>query len=624
MTWIYAYLRGLRMLPGIYLLLCLFSCAVHRPTDGFGSDIDRLINRLLATQQHSVQALAPAAVISVSALEGKPMTRLEEEVIASLTGRMRQTREVHELTRQNWLQLLENRPLTFEGLSANERRFFKTMVVYRVKTDYDATTRQLRIRIDAHDVEGRPLSGQLAEMETVVEEGSVPDHLYAAPALRNPLPGGLAETPYATLAEFADQLAGELLAVYGQSRAWVSQSSTDKIRLMVTVQGGQEGGRALLTAMQNAISRHGEFDCVAGHEEAAMVFRQVENYEQHRDLLPPDSNLVAPQSILLNLEVIPSSVQGDLRITLHALWRIRTPDDDAFRRIPTDFSGISLTDFETAAFLSGQALANAAADDAVTRGSESPPVTAVRTGTSASWSTGGGKAKSSWLEPATGMEFAWVPGGCYERQRSDGNDFLESDWQPKEKVCLEGYWIGKTEVTQGQWLTVMGENPARFKVAPGYPVERASWKDIQRFVGRLQTVTGKKFRLPTEAEWEYAAGIGIGGCSNHDCMNYEGQSRSDRWEHTSPVKSFPANDFGIYDMQGNVREWCLDWYGEGRTFFHPGIKNNPRGPAEGQYRVVRGGAWDSTADDCALTARSRLAPEHRQENLGFRLVLPIR
>ena len=193
--------------------------------------------------------------------------------------------------------------------------------------------------------------------------------------------------------------------------------------------------------------------------------------------------------------------------------------------------------------------------------------------------------------------------------------------KPVHRVTLtNNYYIGKYEVTQALWQAVMGSNPSHFK-GDALPVEQVSWKDCQKFITKLNRLTGKNFRLPTEAEWEYAARGGnksrgyrySGSNTIDDVAWYE----NDALSQTHPVGTKQPNELEIYDMTGNVMEWCQDWYGS----YSSSPQVNPTGAASGSYRVVRGGGWSDSARDCRTSDRDFISPGGRSSDLGFRLVL---
>ena len=196
------------------------------------------------------------------------------------------------------------------------------------------------------------------------------------------------------------------------------------------------------------------------------------------------------------------------------------------------------------------------------------------------------------------------------------------DWEkPVHRVTLtNNYYIGKYEVTQALWKIVMGSNPSNFK-GDNLPVENVSWNNCQKFISKLNKLTGKSFRLPTEAEWEFAARGGnksrgylySGSNAIGDVAWYEGNSSF----MTHAVGTKQPNELGIYDMTGNVWEWCQDWYDS----YSSSPQTNPTGAVSGSYRVDRGGSWNCLARSCRASCRDRCTPDYRNNSCGLRLVL---
>ena len=220
------------------------------------------------------------------------------------------------------------------------------------------------------------------------------------------------------------------------------------------------------------------------------------------------------------------------------------------------------------------------------------------------------------------FEMVYVEGGTFTMgATAEQGDDADDDEKPTHKVTIGNYVIGKFEVTQALWTAVMGDNPSYFK-GDNYPVECVSWNDCQEFLQKLNGLTGKRFQLPTEAEWEYAArggnkskGYKYSGSNDIDEVAwYDGNSGS----QTHPVGTKKPNELGIYDMSGNVWEWCNDWYG----VYTSTPANNPTGPSSGGCRVYRGGSWSSDARGCRVSNRYGDYPDGRSYDLGFRLVLP--
>ena len=197
---------------------------------------------------------------------------------------------------------------------------------------------------------------------------------------------------------------------------------------------------------------------------------------------------------------------------------------------------------------------------------------------------------------------------------------LDSDEKPVHSVTLSGYYIGKTEVTQALWKAVMGSNPSSFK-GDNLPVGLVSWNDCQEFIRKLNALTGHNFRLPTEAEWEFACR----GGNNSRGYKYSGSNYIDNvawyWDNsgkkTHPVATKLPNELGIYDMSGNVMEWCSDWYGK----YSSGAQTNPKGPYDGSHRVRRGGSLGSDAMACRSSLRYACDPSASNFGLGLRLAL---
>ena len=206
--------------------------------------------------------------------------------------------------------------------------------------------------------------------------------------------------------------------------------------------------------------------------------------------------------------------------------------------------------------------------------------------------------------------------GATSEQVSDAHDREK----PAHSVTVSGFYICKYEVTQALWKAVMGSNPSYWE-GDNLPVEQVSWNDCQDFIRKLNALTGKNFRLPTEAEWEFAArggnnsrGYKYAGSNNiGDVAWYDGNSGS----KTHVVGTKSPNELGIYDMSGNVREWCQDWYGS----YSSASQTNPTGTNSGSYRVARGGGWCGYARYCRSSYRYGFASFDFYSNGGLRLVL---
>ena len=231
-----------------------------------------------------------------------------------------------------------------------------------------------------------------------------------------------------------------------------------------------------------------------------------------------------------------------------------------------------------------------------------------------------------WVETFTVNDVSFkmivVEGGTFSMGASDDDEDAYYNEKPAHEVTLSSYSIGETEVTQALWLAVMGSNPSRFTGDLTRPVECVDWNDCQTFISTLNQLTGKTFRLPTEAEWEFAArggnkSMGYKFAGGND-INEVAWNRGNSSSKTHPVATKAPNELGLYDMSGNVYEWCSDWYdsytdAEGQT--------DPQGPSSGSTRISRGGSWDTTAEYCRVTFRLSRSPSSLNHSLGLRLAL---
>ncbi len=258
-----------------------------------------------------------------------------------------------------------------------------------------------------------------------------------------------------------------------------------------------------------------------------------------------------------------------------------------------------------------------------------------------------------------GIEFVFVQGGTFKM----GDLWLsgDPDERPAHLVQVGDFWMSKYEITVEQFerfvmdagyrTTAERKQYSKAWLSPGfvqdntYPVVCVSWYDAAAFCNWLSRRAGLEevydqetweadlskvgYRLPTEAEWEYAAKAGgkeikypNGDELTHDDANFYGTGGKDRWENTSPVGSFPPNELGLYDMAGNVYEWCNDWYDD--KYYSQSLQDNPTGPASGVYKVLRGGSWNGVQRYCRTTDRQWFAPGVVRDDFGFRVVFPVR
>ena len=229
--------------------------------------------------------------------------------------------------------------------------------------------------------------------------------------------------------------------------------------------------------------------------------------------------------------------------------------------------------------------------------------------------------------------FRWCPAGTFKRGSPEGEAKRHDDELQHQVTLTRGFWMLETAVTQAMWESVTGSNPSRFKGSVKLPVENVSWEDCQAYIEKLNALnvapSGFKFSLPTEAQWEYACRAGtttpfhFGSVLNGDQANCDGnypygtETKGPYLERTSEAGSYPSNAWGLYDMHGNVWEWCSDWHDE----YPSGAVTDPVGPSTGSYRVIRGGSWFSLAGHCRSAYRFFNDPSGRGSLIGVRLSL---
>ncbi len=227
----------------------------------------------------------------------------------------------------------------------------------------------------------------------------------------------------------------------------------------------------------------------------------------------------------------------------------------------------------------------------------------------------GSEQKSIVVQPI-GIEMVFITGGEFDMGSNNGS----VTEKPVHRVKLSNFWIAKSEVTQRQWVQLMNYNNSQFKGCDDCPVDMVSWIEIQEFIKKLNTQTGKAFRLPTEAEWEYSAGGGNqhqkwAGTNSDNELGKFAWFKSNSGNKTHPVCEKAPNSLGLCDMSGNAWEWCNDWWGA----YTAESKDNPQGPPTGEGHPIRGGGYANGPTEMQITIRSGLGPNTRLA--GFRLVL---
>jgi formylglycine-generating enzyme required for sulfatase activity len=223
------------------------------------------------------------------------------------------------------------------------------------------------------------------------------------------------------------------------------------------------------------------------------------------------------------------------------------------------------------------------------------------------------------------IPMTYVKGGCFAMGDQFGDG--AADERPVHEVCVDDFYFGTFEVTEGQWQALMNDTPLTSRRGANYPAAGVSWKDAREFSKRLNERTGRHYRLPTEAEWEYAA---KGGGKRQKYVGSDNETalattawygaNSDNTRH--PVGQKQPNELGLYDLNGNVWEWVSDRYDA--FYYRQSPRQNPTGDPFGVNRILRGGAYDSTSSRLRTSYRDYVAPEVRSENIGFRLLLQAR
>jgi len=353
------------------LLLMIFSggCATtpthsatwQDPTERFEVSVNRLIENLIATEKHSPGEMAPAAIMPGSLKTGTKFTRLEELIMERLSLRLREKHNMYSLSRQNWFEFREGRPLTFQNLPFAERDHMRNLVVYEVRISADEVLKKMKVHSIASDADGRAVPGLVADTVLEFERESPARKLYNSKPQTNPFPEGLEERPYVSLDRLAFSLAAELTDAHrtGISAGGAKAADTEvRVLLYAKPSGGIASGlvNPIQNSLQQAIVGNRGFACAVSREDFGPAFKQIDFYKKHKSIFEMEESKFTAGTVLLMADVSKHPDGDKIGVALRAIWRVTPLETAAGDLIPTNVAGTYLSGFTAKAYLSRSAV----------------------------------------------------------------------------------------------------------------------------------------------------------------------------------------------------------------------------------------------------------------------------
>jgi len=340
------------------LLLTLSACAPQlTPEQIFANKIGILVDQVVAQQNAGVDSLAPVAVVSAAALQGEQVNRLEEYTTERLTMKLRQSREIYPLSRQNWFELREKQPLSFAGQAMEKRSYLNDLTVYRVATARDEVLKQIKVEVTASDAQGKTVPGLVVESEFDLNAELPAALQYQAKAKSNPIPEGVEERPYQSLDRLAYSLSRELVEAY-HANVVGDPNAVNGDEVSVVLQSQAVNGslnkkflNRLENALQQAIVGNKGFSCAVSQQDFKPTFNQVDFYRKNRAEFAMDETLFQPGTVVLLAEAAPDKDGDKVGVSLRALWRVTPLETNKGELIATNLAGSYLSGFTAKGYL---------------------------------------------------------------------------------------------------------------------------------------------------------------------------------------------------------------------------------------------------------------------------------